>query len=66
MVIAYTFVMSYIGYKLIDRFIPMRVSRRSEKIGLDISQHNEHYGLADVDDREIAEYAEYEQEKKQK
>lgn len=66
LVIAYTFVVSYLGYKLIDHFIPMRVSRKSEKIGLDISQHNEHYGLAEVDDREIAEYAEYEQEKKQK
>ena len=63
-VIAYTFVMSYVGYWLIDHFIPMRVSAKSERIGLDISQHDEHYGLAHVGEREIAEYAEYEQEKK--
>ncbi len=65
-VIAYTFGMSYLGYWLVDHFIPMRVSEQSEKIGLDLSMHNEHYGLAHVADREIAEYAEYESEKKQK
>lgn len=63
-VIAYTFVMSYIGYRLIDHFIPMRVSSRSERIGLDISQHDEHYGLAHVGEREIAEYEEYEESKR--
>ncbi len=66
LVIVYTLIVSYIGYKLVDHFIPMRVSERSEEIGLDISQHDEHYGLAHVADREIAEYAQYEQEKKQK
>lgn len=66
LVIVYTFVMSYFGYWLVDHFIPMRVSSKSERIGLDISQHDEHYGLAHVGEREIAEYAEYEQEKKKK
>ena len=56
MVIVYTFVMSYIGYWLIDKCIPMRVSEYSERVGLDYSQHDEHYGLAHVGEREIAEY----------
>ena len=64
-VIVYSFLMSYAGYWIVDHFIPMRVSAKSERIGLDISQHDEHYGLAHVAEREIAEYAEYEQEKKQ-
>ena len=63
-VIVYTFIMSYFGYWLIDHFIPMRVSEKSEHIGLDISQHDEHYGLAHVAEREIAEYEEYEHSKK--
>lgn len=66
LVIGYTFLMSYAGYWIVDHFIPMRVSAKSEKIGLDISQHDEHYGLAHVGEREIAEYAEYELEKKSK
>ena len=40
---AYTFVMSYLLYWLTDKMIPMRVSRRSEEIGLDRSQHDEEY-----------------------
>ena len=63
-VFAYTFVVSYFGYWLVDHFIPMRVSAKSERIGLDISQHAEHYGLAHVGEREIAEYEEYEESKK--
>ena len=55
-VIGYTFVMSYFGYWLIDKMIPMRVSVESERIGLDLSQHDEHYGFAHVGEREIAEY----------
>lgn len=43
-VIAYTFVMSYALYWLTDKMIPMRVSRHSEEIGLDRSQHDEEYG----------------------
>lgn len=42
-VFAYTFVMSYLLYWLTDKMIPMRVSRRSEEIGLDRSQHDEEY-----------------------
>ena len=59
-VIGYTFVVSYGLYWLTNKMIPMRVSLQSEKIGLDLSQHDEHYGLADVAEREIAEYAEKE------
>ena len=55
-VIVYTFAMSYFGYWLIDKMIPMRVSTESERIGLDLSQHDEHYGFAHVGEREIAEY----------
>ncbi len=55
-VFIYTFVMSYFGYWLIDRMIPMRVSVESEKVGLDLSQHDEHYGLAHIGERELAEY----------
>lgn len=40
-------------------FIPMRVSEYSEKVGLDFSQHDEHYGLAHIAEREIAEYEEH-------
>lgn len=63
-VFAYTFGMSYFGYWLIDKFIPMRVSIESERVGLDISQHAEHYGLAHFGDRELAEYDEYIKSKK--
>ncbi len=66
LVIVYTFALSYVGYKLVDHFIPLRVSTKSELIGLDISQHDEHYGLAHVGEREIAEYAQYEHDKKKK
>lgn len=43
-VFAYTFIMSYLLYWITDKMIPMRVSRRSERIGLDRSQHDEEYG----------------------
>lgn len=58
-VIAYTFVVSYAGYWLIDRMIPMRVSAASERVGLDISQHDERYALAHFGEREIAEYEDH-------
>jgi Amt family ammonium transporter len=48
--------MSYLGYWLVDRFVPMRVSMESERVGLDFSQHDEHYGLAHIGEREIEEY----------
>lgn len=44
-VIVYTFLVSYALYWLTNKMIPMRVSARSEAIGLDISQHDEHYGV---------------------
>lgn len=43
-VCGYTFVMSYFLYWITNKMIPMRVSRRSEAIGLDRSQHDEEYG----------------------
>ena len=55
--------MAGLGYMLIDRLIPMRVSQYSEKVGLDFSQHDEHYGLAHIGEREIAEYEEHIREK---
>ncbi len=58
-VFVYTFIVSYLGYWLIDKMIPMRVSQESEAVGLDFSQHDEHYGLAHVGEREIAEYEEH-------
>ena len=64
-VFAYTFGMSWIGYRLVDSLIPMRVSPYSEKVGLDFSQHDEHYGLAHIGEREIAEYEEHIKEKSQ-
>ncbi len=60
LVIGYTFVVSYGLYWLTNKMIPMRVSLKSEEIGLDLSQHDERYGLADVAEREIAEYSEKE------
>ena len=65
-VIVYTFGMSYLGYWLIDRLIPMRVSAQSERVGLDVSQHAEHYGLSHIGEREIAEYEEYIRSKDEK
>ena len=65
-VFVYTFGMSWMGYTLIDKLIPMRVSVYSEKVGLDYSQHDEHYGLAHVGEREIAEYEEHIREKETK
>ncbi|MBR6192133.1 MAG: ammonium transporter [Prevotella sp.] len=55
--------MAGLGYMLIDRLIPMRVSQYSEKVGLDFSQHDEHYGLAHIGERDIAEYEEHIREK---
>lgn len=55
-VIVYTFLMSYALYWITNKMIPMRVSSEGEKMGLDLSQHGEHYGFADVGPREIAEY----------
>ena len=62
-VFVYTFAMSWAGYWLIDRVLPMRVSAYSERVGLDLSQHDEHYGLAHIGERELAEYEEHIREK---
>jgi Amt family ammonium transporter len=47
-VFVYTFVVSYGLYWLTNKMIPMRVSRHSEEIGLDKSQHDEEYGSESV------------------
>ena len=44
-VFAYTFGVSYFLYWLTNKIIPLRVSRHSEEIGLDLSQHGEEYGV---------------------
>jgi Amt family ammonium transporter len=41
LVTVFTFVGSYVLYKVTDRFIPLRVPPDQEDIGLDISQHGE-------------------------
>lgn len=43
-VFVYTFGMSYLLYWLTNKLTPLRVSRRSEEIGLDKTQHDEEYG----------------------
>jgi Amt family ammonium transporter len=54
-IFVYTFTVSYALYWITDKMIPMRVSEKSETIGLDRSQHGEQYG-GDTPDRELAEY----------
>ena len=49
-VFVYTFAMSMLLYWIVNKMIPMRVSRESERIGLDVSQHGETYNFADVED----------------
>ncbi len=58
-VCVYTFVVTYALYWITDRMIPMRVSVKSEYIGLDISQHDESYGIR-FGERELAEYLDVE------
>ena len=53
-VCGYTFILTYALYWITDKMIPMRVSEKSEKIGLDMSQHDERYGIET--NRELAEY----------
>lgn len=45
-VAAYTFGISYLLYWITNKIVPIRVSARSEAIGLDLSQHRESYGFA--------------------
>ena len=56
-VFVYTALMTYGLYWLTNKIIPMRVSEASERLGLDLSQHDEHYGRL----RELAEYYDDEQ-----
>lgn len=56
-VFVYTALMTYGLYWLTNKIIPMRVSEASERLGLDRSQHDEHYGRL----RELAEYYDDEQ-----
>lgn len=56
-VFAYTATVTYGLYWLTNKIIPMRVSEASERLGLDRSQHDEHYGRL----RELAEYYDDEQ-----
>lgn len=55
-VIIYTFVLSFALYWITNKMIPMRVSSKSEKMGLDVSQHDESYAFSDSAEREIEEY----------
>lgn len=56
-VFVYTFGVTYILYWITNKMIPLRVSAANERIGLDKSQHDEHYGLETGAARELAEYA---------
>jgi len=42
----FTFGGSWVIYKITDMIIPMRVDARSERIGLDVTQHDESYSFA--------------------
>lgn len=42
-VVAYSFIVSYIIFKFINLIQPIRVSSEDEELGLDASQHNEKY-----------------------
>ena len=44
------FVVSMLLYWIVNKLISMRVSKESEKVGLDISQHGESYNFADIDE----------------
>lgn len=59
----YTFVVSLVLYWMTNKMIPMRVSLQSERLGLDVTQHDESYAFSDSAEREIAEYFENQEEK---
>lgn len=46
LVASYTFGVSYLLYWITNKVVPMRVSPKSEAIGLDLSQHKESYAFA--------------------
>ncbi|MFM1929238.1 MAG: hypothetical protein RL387_566 [Bacteroidota bacterium] len=43
-VVAYSFTVSFIIFKLISFLLPLRVSEEEEELGLDATQHDEKYG----------------------
>ncbi len=47
-VVAYSFTVSFLIFKLINTIQPIRVSEEDEELGLDASQHNENYGETTV------------------
>ena len=58
MVVAYTFIVSYILYWVTDKMVNMRVNVKHEQLGLDRSQHGESYGiLYEDEEHEIREVA---------
>ncbi|MFI3283148.1 MAG: ammonium transporter [Rikenellaceae bacterium] len=61
LVCVYTFIVTYALYWITNKMIPMRVSEKSEAMGLDLSQHDEQYGgfvASSSEERELAEYSE--------
>lgn len=49
-VMVYTFVATYIALFIINKLIPARVTKEKEELGLDLSQHDEIYGLKALND----------------
>ena len=43
-VVAYSFLVSLVIFKVISLMLPLRVSQEEEEIGLDATQHDEKYG----------------------
>ena len=57
-VFGYTFIVSFALYWLSNKMIHLRVSAKSERIGLDLSQHHEAYGIEALENHtEIMEEA---------
>jgi Amt family ammonium transporter len=50
-VVAYSFTVPYLIFKLINFVEPLRVSEEEEELGLDVSQHDENYGFMVVTDK---------------
>jgi Amt family ammonium transporter len=43
LVVAYSFIMGMVIFKIVNLIYPIRVSEDEEEIGLDLSQHGEEY-----------------------
>lgn len=57
-VFAYTFIVSFALYWMSNKLVHLRVSAKSERIGLDLSQHHEAYGIEALENHtEIMEEA---------